>query len=380
MANLKIQNLDNNYSDKINPIKVFVEGKIINILTDDRIFFESSIQSNFPSENSFTKQAVLINFENGTINSNAFTNVIPQDNNFRLAQVFYTRNKTIEIVYSTTDFSTKTEIVEGFENNTYQICGRKIYGAARLLSVILSSTDGVLNNIQEQDLFVDSSTGFKFLNSVDNIFTETDIVHYETLIADVFDGEGSVKVKKTICEIGDLIKAQKLSNGVQEEFPVGSGTDDFLVVTDIVKGLLFDEVLFTPTLIGDFTVGEASRIIKLNVRDFKSSFISYSENQPFDTGWISVSAGDTGSFAHQENKSFSGHPIIYFSPTGADSDVMLVHHGYASGNTQTGVWVYPDTGGMGTFSYDIGLNGVFFDFETNTLITSGFIRFVLSRA
>jgi hypothetical protein len=114
--------------------------------------------------------------------------------------------------------------------------------------------------------------------------------------------------------------------------------------------------------------------------DKREVFISYSENQPLDTGWIPVSAGISGSFSHQENKSFSGHPIIYFSSTGSDSDVRLVHHGYASGNTQIGVWVYPDTGGMGTFNYDIGLDGVFFDFETNTLITSGFIRFVLSRA
>jgi hypothetical protein len=379
MANIKLQNIENNFSGKEKPIHCFIENKIIDIYTNERIFYESAVQSNFPSSVNFEKIKITIDFQNGTINNSSFINVIPSSNNFRLAQVYYTRNKNIEVRYSLLDFLTREEVLQGFIDNAHDVCGNKVYGAIKIFSVIISSTGGILNTINENDLFVESSA-FKFLNSVNDIFTETDIVHFETLLVDAFDGESSVKVDKTICEIGDLIKIQKLLNGTQEEFPVGSGEDDFLRVTNVVKGELFDEVFFTPTIVGNFTVGEAARIIKLNVTEFKTSFLSYSENQPYDTGWIFVSAGTNGSFAHPENKSFSGVPIVYYSPTGSDSDVRTIPHGYASGSTQIGIWIYPDTGGLGTFAYEIGAGGIFFDFETNSLRTTGFIRIVLSRA
>jgi hypothetical protein len=379
MANIKLQNIENNFSGKEKPIQCFIEDKKINIYTNDRIFYESAVQSNFPSSVNFEKTKITIDFENGTINDSSFVNIIPSSNNFRLAQVYYTRNKTIEVRYSLLDFSTREEVLQGFIDNEHDVCGNKVYGAIKIFSVILSSAGSILNIINEDDLFVESPS-FKFLNSVNDIFTETDIVHFETLIVDVFDGENSVKVDKTVCEIGDLIKVQKLLDGTQEEFPVGTGEGDFLTVTNVVKGELFDEVFFTPTVVGNFTVGEAARIIKINVTEFKTSFLSYSENQPYDTGWIFVSSGTNGNFAHPENKSFSGNPIVYYSPTGSDSDVRIIPHGYASGATQIGIWIDPDTGGLGTFSYEIGSSGIFFDFETNSLRTTGFIRIVLSRA
>lgn len=384
MANIRLNNTTNslNVENGIYPIQFLLNGQSVDIFSqraEKALFFENGAMSNFPADVSgnYVGGKVSVNFQTGAVSgadaySGNFAPIIPSANNYRLATVYIDRDNRLRVSYSLNNFASYSTLFDGFVSGSRTAFGALPEGIIQLFSVILTSTNGTtVSNLLDANFFSRVPNFGALLRMKDVRHTDTNFDRVEYLSADAFSGDGSVKVKKTLMKVGEAFVLER---------QVGTNIlPEYKTVTNIVYGAVYDEVFFTPVVIYDNTLDLAPRIRKV-ASDLSSAMGGYEQNVVYDSGWIFVSSGSSGALFHTLNRTFNGLAVVYFSPTIASSNIRLIPHGYISTTNQVGVWVSQEGSGHNSISYEVGRNGVYFDYEANVLRTTGYIRIVLGRA
>lgn len=387
MANIKVSNTGNNISDSSgnHPMKFAVNGQSIDLLGSRNshysTFFETGLIANYPPTaggdyNTAATTKVSINFQTGSITgpdllSVAFTPSIPTAGQAKCATVYITRTNALRVVYGFNQ-GTLSTVVDGLIAGNPDYIGQVSVGSIRLFSVILTSTNGTsIDNILESNFYSFLATGATAVQSAETLFSDTNLTLVEPLLSTSFNGGTTLNLYKTQLKRGDSINIVKTVTGVD--------TTESKTVTNVAPGASFDVVTFTPPLINDMQVDNGARVVRTSVPDVDTAAVISLRQFGFDSGWLPVLAGNSGTLLHTENKSFSGYPIVYYNSTASSSNAKLIQNGFVSGVSRIGVWVYLENTGKNTIKYVVGNQGLYYDFNTNTLITNGFIRIILRK-
>lgn len=385
MANLNVLNTQNSLpKDAPSDAYSFVlNGASVQILCN-RDFFENDNRTLFPATaggvfNS-TNSSVSMNFQNGQISgadgfSSAFFPAVPAAGQARAATVYVDLDNKLHVIYGGSD--TVSNCQNGILSGDATITGNIPLGIIRLFTVVLTSADGIsLDDISDSLFYVfynnlgvvKESKKVRYVDPNVSILQKNHRIEY--FAASQHTGDTSFLTTKTMFQNGDSLSLIKTVGGTDVSVSV--------TVTGISYGTQ-DQVSFTPALPSDFTTDVVPRAVKYVISDLDSNMASFSDNPVYDSGWIAVAPGASGTLTHTVNKVLNGVPTVYFNQTAVDTNVKIIPNGFVSGVVQLGVWVSLESSGQNTVFYKCGGNGIYFDFESNSVVTTGFIRIIFRR-
>jgi hypothetical protein len=398
MSNINVLSTDkNNFRDLSKGISFDADGTRIRIFVSEgfRIFFEQGVPSIFPKNSSGDYSGggiVVLNFQNGSITgvdegSLNFTPVIPSTATYVAVTVALNRNS--ELVVFKGNEGSLADVSSGVLDSSLNYLGNQPIDTIKLFTVLLTSSDGLnLSNISKNLIFsylnclnfnVPASrvsytafgTTANFLNN--EISSTTDTIIKEPFLTDVFSGSNQYQTSRTSVKIGDVIDIERtLNNQVQVTT---------VTVTNVITGALNDTVEFTPVLTTPhiLELKPLARIIAPPVYNLSRGLYQKNRRMVFDSGWITVALGSTGSFSTADQgwvcDPINTKPLIVWNSVKDSNNVIVLSDSFRSdANQRIGV----QTNIASSFiRYEIAPSGVFYNLETSQLVTDGFIRIFL---
>lgn len=389
MANLNLQNQQNNLTfggQARKPLKFFLTGTSVQIAnsrnySQQMTFFDNGNPTLFPANgsgqyNSSATTPTLVNFQTGAITgadaySGSFVPTIPAANQYVAASVFIKPSSALGVVYSPSNSSLSALQALVLANDS-TVVGLIPTGSIRLFTVILTSTNGTTVSTLSEGNFYQFLGNYNTVPSSGSVlYNDNDTSLIEYFLSDAFAGDTTFLVYKTMLKVGDTITCDHI---VASEL-----TTEIKTVTDITTSPTFDTITFSPPFVQNFTLDGRPRAIKSVFDDANTSARAHFGNILADSGWIFVSSGDSGDVPLTINKHLNGIPVVYFNTTASNTAVKQIPNGFIANVNQIGVWVYGESSGFNSLTYQVGNQGVYFDFTTNTLQTAGYIRVILKK-
>jgi len=154
-----------------------------------------------------------------------------------------------------------------------------------------------------------------------------------------------------------------------------------VTVTNVTNGLLNDTVEFTPQLTTPhiLELRPLAKVTNPTVNNLSLGLYQKNRRMVFDSGWITVSLGSTGSFSTADQgwvcDPINTKPMIVWNSTKDSNNVIVLSDSFRSDAGQR-IGVQTNIGAS-FIRYEIGPSGVFYNLETSQLVTDGFIRIFL---
>jgi len=398
MSNINVLSTDkNNFRDLGKGASFFAEDNQVKIFipSDFRIFFEQGNPSLFPKDSSGNYSGggvIILNFQNGSITgkddaSPNFTPVIPSPAVYVAVTVAINRNSEL-LIFKGAEGSL-SDVINGVLNSSTTYVGKQPVNTIRIFTVVLTSTDGVNVSSISKDLI------FSYLNCLNfnipasrvnytafgttaafannTISTTTDTIIKEPFLNDVFSGATQYQTSRTSVKVGDTIEIERVLNNQIQATTV--------TVTNVTNGLLNDTVEFTPQLTTPhiLELRPLAKVTNPTVNNLSLGLYQKNRRMVFDSGWITVSLGSTGSFSTADQgwvcDPINTKPMIVWNSTKDSNNVIVLSDSFRSDAGQR-IGVQTNIGAS-FIRYEIGPSGVFYNLETSQLVTDGFIRIFL---
>lgn len=381
MANINIQTSEQNSLRGVsNSISFFPVGNslVMSIPEGQRVFFEQGRPSLFPKSSSGDYSgggSVFFNFVNGEVSgkdesSDNFIPSIPATGQFRA--ITFALNQNSQLVSFSGTSGTQVQVTDGVLSSDPVYLGTQPIQTTKLFTVVLSSTDGVsLNDIDEGLIF-------SYLNSLSSnpvseeiSYTGQSLTVKEAVLNDLFVGATSYQTSRTSLKAGDTVVIERTVGLALEEYPV--------TITGVTNGATNDTVSFSPALVSQhiLELKPSVRVESPTAYNLNRALFQRNKRLVFDSGWIQVVLNSNGIVQTNIPDPLSVVPLVVWNSTKDSSNVTVLLNSFRSSTSKIGIQLFPEGGGQGTISYHIGENGVFYNFETSSLVLGGFIRIFL---
>lgn len=381
MANISIASSDtNNIRNVGNAISLIPQGSVLTLVIPEgqRIFFEQGVPSLFPKNSSGVfagSGSVALNFQNGVISgkdqaSPGFSPVIPSTNQFVAMTVAL--NRSNELITFSGSSGTETQVKNGVLSGNLSYLGVQPLNTMKLFTVILTSANGTDLSAIRNDLI------FSYLNSFSCnpqstrvVYTGDSLTIREAILFDMFVGASSYQTSRTSVRVGDTIVLERTVGFLVEEYSV--------TVTGVSNGTNNDTVSFSPPIGVPFILElkPTARVTSPSVYNLNRALFQKNRKLVYDSGWIQVVLGSSSTIPIPVTEPLSYIPMIVWNSTKDSANATIISNSFRSDSSRIGVQLFPEGSGIGTLFYRIGSEGVFYNFETSSLVSGGFIRIFL---
>ena len=399
MANISVLSADNNnfrnlgtdvsYSCLNTSLRIFIPENF-------RIFFEQGNPSLFPKDTTGQYAGggvVFIDFQSGMISgkdeaSLDFTPVKPSAD--KCVAVSVALDRSSELVFFNGLEDSLSAVNTGVLNGSVEYLGVQPVNTIKLFTVFLTSSDGINISSITDDKVV-SYLGNLNLNipanrvvysalgttagSEDGLFLESSVetIIKEPFLTDIFSGDNKYLTSRTSVKAGDNLQIERTVGGQLQKTSV--------VVTKVTNGELNDTVEFSPALTTPhiLELRPQARVVNPSVYNLTRGLYQKNRRMVYDSGWITVALGSTGNLS-TVTQTWVPDPInlspliVWNSIKNSNNVVVLTDPFRSDGGRRIGVQIAVKPAAV---SYEIGSSGVFYNFETSQLVTTGFIRIFL---